>query len=91
MADLLTATHRLLDPLRRCGLDTDRGLVRLLLVLHYLETMPRPRDWRQLLEPPASSQREVFELTDRRSPGGTTWIIVVAARSSCRSSAFWQA
>jgi hypothetical protein len=67
MAELLIATHRLLDPLRRCGLDTDRGLVRLLLVLHYLETMPRPRDWRQLLEPPASSgQREIFELTDRQ-------------------------
>lgn len=63
-ADLLTGIHRLLEPMRRCGLDSDRGLVRLLLVLNYIETMPRPRDWRMLLDVPAGSSSEVFELVD---------------------------
>jgi hypothetical protein len=67
--ELLTAAHRLLRPLRRCGVDTDRGIVRVLLVLQYLETTPRPRDWRMLLEVPAVSGSEVFELSDRRFPG----------------------
>jgi len=92
MADLLTATHRLLEPLRRCGLDTDRGLVRLLLVLHYLETMPRPRDWRQLLEPQASSgHRETFELTDRRLSSQDYWIIMVAVAGGLPLVCYWQA
>lgn len=91
MADLLTATHRLLDPLRRGGLDTDRGLVRLLLVLHYLETMPQPRDWRQLLEPPASSgHREIFELTDRQLSSRDYWIIVVAVAGFLPLFCYWQ-
>jgi hypothetical protein len=63
--DLLTAAHRLLEPLRRCGLDPDRGLVRLMLVMRHIETTPRPRDWRILLDLPASSSSEVFELADR--------------------------
>ncbi len=65
MADLLSGAHRLLGPLRRCGLDADRGLVRLLLVLRYIETMPRARDWRLLLQLPEQSAGEVFELADR--------------------------
>jgi len=64
-ADLLTGLHQLLEPLRRCRLDADRGLVRLLLVLRYLETMPRPRDWRRLLDLPASDGGEWIELADR--------------------------
>ena len=64
-ADLLTGIYRLLEPMRRCGLDSDRGLVRLLLVLNYIETMPRPRDWRMLLDVPASCNSEVFELVDQ--------------------------
>jgi hypothetical protein len=63
--DLLTGIHRLLEPMRRCGLDSDRGLVRLLLVLNYIETMPKPRDWRMLLDVPASSNSEVFQLVDQ--------------------------
>ena len=64
-ADLLTGIYRLLEPMRRCGLDSDRGLVRLLLVLNYIETMPKPRDWRMLLDVPASSNSEVFQLVDQ--------------------------
>ena len=63
--DLLTGIHRLLEPMRRCGLDSDRGLVRLLLVLNYIETMPKPRDWRMLLDVPASGNSEVFQLVDQ--------------------------
>lgn len=64
MADLLTATHGLLAPLRRCGLDGDRGVVRLMLVLRYVETLPRPRDWRQLLDAPPVAESELIELDD---------------------------
>lgn len=61
---LLIATHRLLQPLRRFGLDPERGVVRLLLVLRYVETLPRPRDWRMLLDVPASRESEVLELEE---------------------------
>ncbi|KFB66745.1 MAG: hypothetical protein CAPSK01_003683 [Candidatus Accumulibacter vicinus] len=91
VADLLTATHRLLEPLRRCGLDADRGLVRLLLVLHYLETMPRPRDWRQLLELPASGHCEAFELADRRLSSRDYWIMIVAVAGILPLVCYWQA
>jgi energy-coupling factor transporter transmembrane protein EcfT len=65
LADLLSGARRLLTPLRQCGLETDRGLVRLLLVLRHIETMPRPRDWRLLLDVPEHFMSEVFELADR--------------------------
>lgn len=54
LPDLLSATHALLGPLRRLGLDADRGVVRLMLVLRYVETLPRPRDWKVLLKAPLS-------------------------------------
>lgn len=64
--DLLVATHRLLQPLRRCGVDPDRSVVRLLLVMRHIETLPRPRDWRILLKLPVQGTDEVLELADRR-------------------------
>lgn len=64
LPNLLIATHRMLQPLRRFGLDPDRGVVRLLLVLRYVETLPRPRDWRTLLDVPASRESEVLELEE---------------------------
>lgn len=63
--DLLAGARRLLAPLRHCGVEVDRGVVRLLLVLHYCEQTPRPRDWRTLLATPAGSAIEVIELADR--------------------------
>ena len=60
--DLLAATHALLKPLRRFGFDPDRGVVRLMLVLRYVETLPRPRDWRALLNVPALNENEVVEV-----------------------------
>ncbi|MFZ4536759.1 hypothetical protein [Propionivibrio sp.] len=62
LPELLAATHALLKPLRRFGLDPDRGVVRLMLVLRYVEQLPRPRDWRTLLDAPASSESELVEV-----------------------------
>ncbi len=62
LADLLVASHTLLKPLRRIGLDPDRGVVRLMLVLRYVETLPRPRDWRSLLDVPGTTVGESLEL-----------------------------
>jgi len=41
--------------------DPDRGVVRLMLVLRYVEALPRPRDWRALLNAPVSSISERVE------------------------------
>lgn len=64
LADLLAATHAWLKPLRYFGIDPDRGVVRLMLVLRYVETLPRPRDWRRLLDAPAESVSERLALVD---------------------------
>lgn len=77
--DLLTATHRLLQPLRCCGLAPERGVVRLLLVMRYIEALPRPRDWRILLEAPVTRTDEVLELADRRFSWVDLLIMLVAA------------
>lgn len=68
LADLLSATHALLLPFRRCGMDSTRGVVRLMLVLRYVETLPRPRDWKTLLEMPEMCTSEVVEI-DHQTPG----------------------
>lgn len=62
LPDLLAATHSALNLLRRFGLDPDRGVVRLMLVLRYAETLPRPRDWRSLLDAPQPSVGELIEI-----------------------------
>lgn len=41
----------LLRPLQRLGLPMDRSVVRLALVLEYMENMPARQDWRQWLLP----------------------------------------
>jgi energy-coupling factor transporter transmembrane protein EcfT len=64
LADLLAATHAWLKPLRYFGIDPDRGVVRLMLVLRYVETLPRPRDWRRLLDAPAESVSERLAVVD---------------------------
>ncbi|MBI4742639.1 MAG: hypothetical protein HY777_14060 [Betaproteobacteria bacterium] len=60
VADLLTASRGLLAPFRRVGLNGERGVVRLMLALRYVETLPRPRDWRQLLDAPAVEAEELI-------------------------------
>jgi hypothetical protein len=64
LPSLLAATHRMLHPLRRFGIDPDRGVIRLMLVMRYVETLPRPRDWRSLLDVPAVSVSEVLEIDE---------------------------
>lgn len=62
LAELLAATHLLLKPMRGLGLDPDRGVVRLMLVLRYVETLPRPRDWRSLLDAPRLLESEPLDV-----------------------------
>ncbi|MDR0578117.1 MAG: energy-coupling factor transporter transmembrane protein EcfT [Candidatus Accumulibacter sp.] len=62
LADLLAGARALLAPLRRLGVDTDRGIVRLTLALRYVETLPRPRDWKALLEIPETVACETIEI-----------------------------
>jgi energy-coupling factor transporter transmembrane protein EcfT len=84
--DLLAATHTLLKPMRRFGLDPDRGVVRLMLVLRYVETLPRPRDWRTLLDAPAASVCELVEVNYhplRRTDYIITLLVVVAVLFFC--------
>jgi energy-coupling factor transporter transmembrane protein EcfT len=59
LADLLAAAHVLLAPLKRLGVDPDRGIVRLMLALRYAESLPRPRDWRSLLDVPETAACEL--------------------------------
>ena len=63
LSDLLSATHVLLKPLQRLGLEPARGVVRLMLVLNYVENLPRPRDWRSLLVCTTKSATECVDVT----------------------------
>jgi energy-coupling factor transporter transmembrane protein EcfT len=76
LGDLLAATHTLLKPLQRLGLDPDRGVIRLMLVLRYAESLPRPRDWRSLLDVPVSSVNQRVEV-NYQSPRWTDYAIVL--------------
>jgi len=63
LPDLFAASHTLFEPLRRFGMDPDRGIVRLMLVLRYVEKLPRPRDWRSLLDVPETTADETIEIS----------------------------
>ena len=76
LPELLTASHVLLWPLRRSGVDTDRGIVRLLLVLRYVETLTSPRDWRVLLDAPEAMPDESIELS--QAPFGMADLLVLS-------------
>ncbi|MDR2112049.1 MAG: hypothetical protein LBQ62_02945, partial [Candidatus Accumulibacter sp.] len=65
LADLLAAAHALLKPFRRLGMDPDRGMVRLMLTLRYVESLPRPSGWRALLEIPETVECETIEIEHR--------------------------
>ena len=75
LADLISATHALLLPFRRFGLDTTRGVVRLMLVLRYVETLPRPRDWKVVLDAPDSSTSEIVEIEQRAAGWGDVCVM----------------
>jgi len=75
LADFLAASHALLRPFRCLGVDSDRGVVRLMLVLRYVETLPRPRDWRSLLDSHDSPGAEVIEI-NQQTMGRTDCLII---------------
>ena len=58
---LVAALHALTRPWHRFG--AERGVVRLLLVLRYVESLPRPRDWRVLLDAPTPTAAEAIEIS----------------------------
>ena len=64
-ADLLAATHAVFAPLRPLGLNPDRGVLRLMLALRYVETLPRPRDWKSLLDTHETVDCETVEIDIR--------------------------
>jgi energy-coupling factor transporter transmembrane protein EcfT len=70
LTDLLAATHALLTPFRRLGLDSDRCVVRLMLALRYVENLPRPRNLRALLDIPETTTNETLEI----APPALRWI-----------------
>ena len=78
LPDLLSATHRMLAPLRRFGFDPDRGVARLMLVLRYVETLPPPSGWRTLLASFPAAETEVVELDDRKLRRGD-YLLMAAA------------
>ena len=84
--DLLAATYTLLRPLRVVGLDPGRGVVRLMLVLRYVEALPRPRDWRVLLEEPAASEIETLEISHHDFRWCDIFVVISAL---CVISALW--
>lgn len=77
LADLLAATHLLARPLRHFGLEPDRAVVRLMLVLRYVETLPRPRDWRVLLDAPPVIRSERVEV-DHRALRPADYLVVLS-------------
>ncbi len=64
LADLVAALHATLKPLRCLKVDPDRSVIRLLLVLRYVESLPRPRDWRTLIAAPVPAQIEMIEVDE---------------------------
>lgn len=82
LADLLAATHVVLRPARLLGLDPDRAVVRLMLVLRYVETLPRPRDWRVLLDAPPASVCERVEVSDRPLRASDCLVVLTLAAAA---------
>lgn len=68
--DLLTAMHQLLRPIRLYGINPDRLLIRLLLVLRQMETRSGPSDWRRALFVPEPVAPEVFDVAE----GPLAWV-----------------
>lgn len=64
-AELLMALHWLCGPLRRWGVANERALVRLMLVLRYVESLPQRQDWRAILAQPSEFACQVVEIEDR--------------------------
>lgn len=86
LPELLAASRSLMGPLRRFGLDADRGVIRLMLVLRYVESLPRPRDWRSLLDTPdvvISERVEVMAYPLRGVDYAMGLVVIAALALSC--------
>lgn len=79
LPDLLTATHTALSPLRRLGLDPDRSVVRLMLALRYAEDLPRPRDWKVLLDVPSPEVCDTVEIQSRSFSAADAGVLLLVA------------
>lgn len=90
LPELLAGTHQLLAPLRRFGVDSDRIVVRLMLVLRYVETLPRPRDWRVLLDAPllATGGSSEFVEVDSRPLRAIDYFAVLAGFAAVTAYCF---
>ena len=86
LPELLAASRSLMGPLRRFGLDADRGVIRLMLVLRYVESLPRPRDWRSLLDAPdvVISERVEVMAYPLRGVDYAMGLVVIAALALSR-------
>lgn len=69
-AALMAGCHALLRPLRGFGLDVERAVARLMLTLHYAETLPPVRGWRELLTRGANT------------PGGAMPVVRIAGATA---------
>lgn len=78
IARLMSGVHVLLRPLRLCGLEVDRAVVRLSLALHYAEQMPAAADWKEMLSPAEASGPQVVHLAVP-SPQLRDWLVLLAA------------
>lgn len=88
VTDLLAATHAFLKPFRYLGLNPERGVVRLMLVLRAVETMPRPRDWRVLLEASESGAGEHIVVSAQRF-SAIDYVIALAMLISALFSSYF--
>lgn len=83
VATLMTGCHALLRPLRALGLDVERAVARLMLTLHYAETLPPVSDWRALIAPGAPlDQPETAVIHLEKCHIGTRDVVAIAAAAS---------
>lgn len=85
LPELLGGSHQLLAPLRRFGFDPDRGVIRLMLVLRYAETLPGPGNWRILLDGPTLASSACVERVDvnNRPLRVADYLVVMTAGIAC--------
>ena len=66
LSDWMLAARRIFEPLRRLGMSGDRFVVRLMLVLRSIETLPAPQRWRELLAESETVASEVIVVHELR-------------------------
>ena len=78
LSDWLLATHGILWPFRRLvNGSAERAIVRLMLVLRHLESMPKVTQWRELLKAPDDAVCETITV-QRVAIGRMDWLVTIA-------------